>query len=130
MSADLNTINETFSDGTESILIRRMGGRVIGGRTLNLTGFTGDKIQAGHIIIKSSTDEGDYRPMPVSNGAYGTLTTGFEYAGVLVRTVTAKDPRAAIQYDGEINDKAMPYSIASIKTALKTALPSLHFAHD
>lgn len=130
MAADLNLTNETFDDGLESILIRRVGGRVIGGRTLNLTGFTGDKVKAGHIIIKSSTDESDYRPMPVSNGAYGSLTTGFEYAGVLVRTVTTKDPRAAIQYDGEINDKAMPYSIASIKSALKTALPSLYFAHD
>lgn len=69
--------------------------------------------------------------MPVSNGAFGTLTTGFEYAGILVRSVTKKDPRAAIQYDGEINDKAMPYPLTdTLKTALKAALPSLYFMHD
>lgn len=130
-TADLNLTNETFDDGLESILIRRKGGRIIGGRTLNMTGFTADKVVGGHIIIKSTTDDNDYRPMPVSNGAFGTLTTGFEYAGILVRTVTAKDPRAAIQYDGEINDKAMPYPLTdALKTALKAALPSLYFMHD
>lgn len=130
-TAALNLTEESFDDGMESILIRRKGGRVIGGRTLNMTGFTGDKVKAGHIIIKSSTDDNDWRPMPVSDGAFGTLTTGFEYAGILVRTVTAKDPRAAIQYDGEINDKAMPYPLTStLKTALKAALPSLYFMHD
>ena len=130
-TADLNLTNETFDDGLETILIRRKGGRIIGGRTLNMTGFTADKVVGGHIIIKSTTDDNDYRPMPVSSGAFGTLTAGFEYAGILVRTVTAKDPRAAIQYDGEINDKAMPYPLTdALKTALKAALPSLYFKHD
>lgn len=96
-----------------------------------MTGFTDDVVKGGHIIIRSTTDETDYRPMPVSNGAFGTLTTGFEYAGILVRSVTKKDPRAAIQYDGEINDKAMPYPLTdTLKTALKAALPSLYFMHD
>lgn len=130
-TADLNLADESYDDGLETILIRRKGGRIIGGRTLNMTGFTGDKVKAGHIIIKSSTDDNDYRPMPVSNGAFGTLATGFEYAGILVRTVTAKDPRAAIQYDGEINDKVMPYPLTpTLKAALKAALPSLYFMHD
>lgn len=130
-TANLNLINETFDDGLESVVIRRKGGRIIGGRTLNMAGFAGEKVAAGHIIIKSSTDDNDYRPMPVSGDAFGTLTAGFEYAGILVRTVTAKDPRAAIQYDGEINDKAMPYPLtAELKSALKSALPSLYFMHD
>lgn len=129
--ANLNLIDETFDDGLESVLIRKKGGRIIGGRTLNMTGFAGDKVVGGHIIIKSTTDDNDYRPMPVSSGAFGALTAGFEYAGILVRTVTAKDPRAAIQYDGEINDKAMPYPLtAELKAALKAALPSLYFMHD
>lgn len=130
-TSDLNFNSESFDDGLESVLIRRKGGRIIGGRTLNLTGFTDEVIKAGHIIIKSTTDDNDWRPMPVSNGVFGTLTTGFEYAGILVRTITAKDPRAAIQYDGEINDKVMPYPLTStLKSALKAALPSLYFMHD
>lgn len=130
-TADLNLTNETFDDGLETVLIRRKGGRIIGGRTLNMTGFTEDKVKGGHIIIKSKTDNYDLRPLPVSNGAFGALAEGFEYAGILVRTATAKDPRAAIQYDGEINDLAMPYPLTdALRAALKTALPSLHFDHD
>lgn len=130
-AADLNLTNETFDDGLETILIRRKGGRIIGGCTLNMTGFTEDKVKGGHIIIQSTTDEKDFRPLPVSDGAFGTLTSGFEYAGILVRSATRKDPRAAVQYDGEINDKAMPYPLtAELKAALKAALPSLYFKHD
>ncbi len=130
-TADLNLTNETFDDGLESILIRRKGGRIIGGRTLNMIGFTEGKVKGGHIIIQSTTDDYDVRPLPVSNGAFGALPEGFEYAGILVRTVSAKDPRAAIQYDGEINDKAMPYPLTdALKAALKSALPSLYFKHD
>ena len=47
-----------------------------------------------------------------------------------VRTTLASDARGAIQYDGEINDKALPYPIDSIKSDLKEALPSLYFMHD
>ena len=69
-------------------------------------------------------------PMPVSDNAYSSLPENYEYAGIWVRTTPASDARGAIQYDGEINDKALPYPIDSIKAALKTALPSLYFMHD
>lgn len=121
---------ETFEAGMDSVVIRRKGGRIIGGRTLDMTGFAEDVVKAGHIIIQSTEDETIFKPMPVSDGSYSTLPSNYQYVGVLVRTITKKDPRAAIQYDGEINDKALPYSIDSIKAALKTALPSLYFMHD
>lgn len=132
MSGIANLANEfeTFSDGNDSIVIRRKGGRIIGGRSLNVENFSEKYVKAGHIIIRSTADDTDYKPMPVSDGAYSTLPTGYEYAGVWVRTTPTQDAIGAIQYDGEINDKALPYSIDSIKAALKTALPSLYFMHD
>ena len=128
--ANLANEVETFDGGLDSIVVRRKGGRIIGGRSLNVTGFDEKYVKAGHIIIRSTTDENDYKPMPVSSGAYSTLPSNYEYAGVWVRTTPVSDARGAIQYDGEINDKALPYPIDSIKAALKTALPSLYFMHD
>ena len=55
--------------------------------------------------------------MPVSDNAYSSLPENYEYAGIWVRTTPASDARGAIQYDGEINDKALPYPIDSIKSA-------------
>ena len=97
---------------------------------LNMEGFNEKYVKAGHIIIHSTNDEYDYKPMPVSDNAYSSLPENYEYAGIWVRTTPASDARGAIQYDGEINDKALPYPIDSIKAALKTALPSLYFMHD
>lgn len=128
--ANLANEVETFDGGLDSIVIRRKGGRIISGRSLNVTGFDEKYVKAGHIIIRSTTDENDYKPMPVSSGAYSTLPSNHEYVGVWVRTTPVNDARGAIQYDGEINDKALPYSIDSIKAALKAALPSLYFMHD
>ena len=95
-----------------------------------MEGFNEKYVKAGHIIIHSTNDEYDYKPMPVSDNAYSSLPENYEYAGIWVRTTPASDARGAIQYDGEINDKALPYPIDSIKAALKTALPSLYFMHD
>lgn len=130
-TANLANEVEQFSTGLDSILIRRKGGRIIGGCVLNLTDWDGDVVKGGHVVISKETDGiTEYKPCPVSGNAFAAAPEGYEYAGVLVRTIIKSDPRAAVQYDGEINDKAMPYSIENIKDALKTAFPSLYFKHD
>lgn len=132
MGATANLANElqTIESGMDSVVIRKYGAGIIGGRTLDVSSVATDVIKAGHVIIRSSTDDADYKPMPVKEDAYDTLPTGYEYAGVLVRSITKKEPLAAIMYAGEVNDKASPYSIDSIKAAMKTALPGLVFMHD
>lgn len=130
-TANLANEVEQFGDGLDSVLIRRKGGRIIGGCNLNLADWAEDSVKAGHVIIMKETDGiTEYKPNPVADGKFSAITSGYEYAGVLIRGVSKSDPRAAVQYDGEINDKAMPYSIETIKAALKTALPSLYFKHD
>lgn len=122
---------EEFSSGLESILIRRLGGRIVGGCILDLSEWAEDTVKGGHMIIKKETDgKMSYQPSPVADGKFSAIPAGWEYAGVLVRSVNKTNPFAAVQYDGEINDKAMPYAIDTIKDDVKAALPSLYFMHD
>lgn len=131
MANILRQETEEFTDGLESILIRRKGGRILGGCVLDLSDWPENKVKGGHIIIKKETDGiMAYKPNAVADSEYSAIPDGWEYAGVLVRSASKTDPRAAVQYDGDINDKAMPYSIDNIKSALKAALPSLYFMHD
>lgn len=129
MSANLSNDLEKFATGNDAVVIRRVGGRIIGGRTLDTYDYNGegDVIKAGHIII---VDGDGYRPLNTDGGQYVTKPEGTKYAGVLVRTISKNDARASIQYDGEINDLALPYPIDNIREAIKADLPSLYFMHD
>lgn len=127
--ADLNKEGINIDDGKDSIVIRQCIGCIIGGRTLDMTGFTDDYIRAGHVVIRD-TQTDTYKPMPVSSGAYGSLPSNHEYVGVVVCSKPKDEPFVAIMYNGEVNDKAVPYPVDSIKSAMKTALPTLTFLHD
>lgn len=128
--AELTKEGKAYNDGFDSIVIRRVGGCIVGGRTLDLTGFTDSVVKAGHIIIREKSTN-TFKPLGVSSGAYATLPTGCEYAGVLRASVDADAPFAAIMYDGEVNDECLPYPLTdALRTALKSAFPSLYFMHD
>lgn len=128
-TANLSNANELYGSGMDAVVIRNFVGGIIGGRTLDVTGFTDSVIKAGHVIIRD-TQTDTYKPMPVSSGAYASLPSNHEYVGVLVSSVLTSQPLAGIMYDGEVNDLASPYPVDSIKAALKTALPTLVFLHD
>lgn len=132
MGAKVNLANEleNVSFGLDNVVIRRLGGTILGGRALDVEGFNEPVIKAGHIVIQSTTDETIYKPMPVSDGAYASLPSGYQYVGVVVSSVLTSKAAVSIMYDGEVNDVASPYPIDSIKAALKTALPNLTFLHD
>lgn len=121
---------QAFSDGNDAIVIRRVGACIIGGRTLDMSGFPDKHLRAGHIIIRE-TNTDTWKPLGVSNGAYSSLPTGHTYEGVLRVSKPADMPLASIMYEGEVNNLASPYPVTdAIKTALKTALPGLYFKHD
>lgn len=84
-TVNLSNELESFETGMDSVVIRRKGGRIIGGRSLNMEGFNEKYVKAGHIIIRSTNDEYDYKPMPVSDNAYSSLPENYEYAGIWVR---------------------------------------------
>ena len=132
--ANLNQEGMRIESANDSIVIRHYGVGIKGGRTLDMSDFPSDLkcIRAGHVVIRSTSDETLYKPMPVaSNGkSYAALPDGYEYVGVVVATKPVDYPLVGIMYDGEVNDVASPYPVTSIKAALKTALPGLVFMHD
>lgn len=119
-----------YTDGMDGIVIRRVGACLIGGKTLDMTGFPDKHVKAGHIIIhETATDT--YKPLGVANGAYSALPTGHTYEGVARASKPADQPFVSVMYEGEVNDEASPYPVTdAIKTALKAALPGLYFKHD
>lgn len=117
--------------GNDSVVIRQFVGGIKGGKVLDTTGFTPEVIKAGHVIIRNTTTD-VYKPMPLNDGgtAYASLPDSCEYVGVAVSTILTEEPLCAIMYSGEVNENAVPFSVASIKAAMKTAIPTLVFKHD
>lgn len=122
-------VQESFGFDKDPIVIRVYGKSVIGGRMLEVEGYTEEFIRKGQLIIRDETN-GVSKPMPVSNGAYGSLPQGYVYEGVAKATVSKNEPLVGVMYEGEVNDVASPYPVTSLLSALKTALPELKFAHD
>lgn len=132
MGAKANLVNESFAftAGMDSVVIRHYVAGIIGGRTLDMTGFAESVIKAGHIVIQNEEDETIFKPMPVSGGKYAALPDGYKYAGVVVCSKPASEPMVGIMYSGEVNDVACPYPVDAIKDAIKAELPTLVFMHD
>lgn len=120
---------ESLSFGLDSVVIRNYLAGIIGGKALDTTGYTEEYIKAGHLVIRDTKTD-TYKPMPVTAGSYATLPEDHEYAGVTVATVKTAAPLVGIMYAGEVNENAVPYSVTTVKEAVKTALPQLVFAHD
>lgn len=218
--ATANLVNDQEQIITEkdSIVIRNVTHDIPGGRTLDVTGFTPEVINAGHVIIKE-TSTGEYKPMPVigtggitgvgapvpgsgytNNGtytdvaltggsgtgakativvasnavssvtittagtgykagdilsanaanigtsgsgfqvavttvsttptAYDSLPSGHTYVGLIKATILTKKPFAGIMVGGQANDSATPFSMTSILSAFKTAVPLIDFRAD
>jgi hypothetical protein len=73
--ADLTNERQELITGNDNIVIVDNFQSVRGGRTLDVTGFTPEVINAGHVIIRE-TATGEYKPMPVTgNNGIATLGT-------------------------------------------------------
>lgn len=130
-TADLINPKEEILTGNDNIVIVDNFQSVRGGRTLDVTGFNPSVIKAGHVIIKSSTAD-VYKPMPLASNdtVYASLPAGYEYAGILINTVLKTKPFAGIMLRGTVNYKAAPFDMASILSAVKTALTLIKFVED
>ena len=129
-TVNLNNEAQQIITGKDNIVIVDNFESVRGGRTLDVTGFTPNIINAGHIIIKDS--EGEYKPMPVTvdGTAYDVLPEGHTYAGVLIASIPTDKAFAGIMIRGTVNTNASPYPLTSILSAVKTALPLIVFTSD
>lgn len=114
----------------DPIVIRSTIDTIKGGVALDVTDFPDEYIRAGHVIICDDATGSVYKPMPVADGAYDTLPSGYHYAGVLISSIKTDEPLAAVLTIGEVNDKTLPYPIDTIKSAFKAAVPTINWAHD
>lgn len=140
-TANLQDAATSMTTGLESIVIVDNFQSIRGGRTLDTAAFAAANplvllLMAGHVIIQE-TATGIYRPMPIASAAqpytavaYGALTAGHTYAGILINTILVAKPFAGILVRGTVNNLAMPYVATSILAAMKTALTMVDFRTD
>lgn len=126
----MNTPQEVLT-GNDNIVIVDNFQSVRGGRTLDVTGYPHDVLNAGHVIIRETTS-GDYKPMPLNAGgdAYGALPEGHTYAGILIASIMTNRPFAGIMVRGTVNHAAAPFPMETILAAVKSALPLIDFRED
>lgn len=128
-TADLATQGAGYDTGNDSIVIVKVLEAIPGGKTLDVTSFSPDVIPAGHLIIEE-TSTGVLKPMPISGTDYAALPASHTYKGVLISTILKSKPFAGIMVRGTVNKNASFYGIASVLTAVKTALPLIRFTQD
>lgn len=129
MFANLANSGSQIITGNDSIVIKTNLESLEGGKTLDVTGFAPEVINAGHVIIQE-TSTGNLKPMPVSGTTYAALPASHTYFGILVASIATKKPFAAIMIRGTVNHKATAYTMDSIIDAVKTALPHILFRAD
>lgn len=59
-----------------------------------------------------------------------TLPTGYEYAGILYKSILASKPAASIMTIGQVNEEALYFSVSGIKSAFLAACPHIEFIKD
>lgn len=138
MKRELTTTQTEVVFGKDDVIIQKLIADIPGGRTIDFTGFTGDKILAGTVIIKGTVSSATvYRPHPITAGTapspdtYGTITEGFAVCGVLYRTITKDNPQGSIMIDGVVNEAAAQEAgLPAYTSAIKTALTNIKFMQD
>lgn len=126
-----NGTTEEIISGNDNIVIMNVSSTIVGGRSLDVTGFPKTVIHAGHVIIRETATK-EYKPMPLNEAgnAYAALPDGHTYAGVLIASVKTSRPFAGIMESGKVNQAASEFSLATILAAVKTALPLIIFTED
>lgn len=128
-TANLANTGDNFDTGNDSIVIVSNLESIPGGKTLDTTGFTPDVIPAGHIVIEQNSN-GVLKPMPISGANYAAMPASHTYKGVVVSSVLKTKPFVAVMVRGSVNRNASKYGIASILSAVATALPLIRFTKD
>lgn len=128
-TANLNNTGDNFDTANDGIVIVNNLETIPGGKTLDVTGFAPAVIPAGHLVIEE-TATGVLKPMPVSGTAYGSLPANHTYKGVVISSVLTTKPFVGIMVRGSVNKNASKYTISSVLSAVRTALPLIRFTQD
>ena len=132
MSKETYGTQSGFTFANDPIVIRVYGKSVVNGRKLDVTGFTGEYIRKGMLIIRDD-DDTHSKPMPLNAeaNAYAAMPEGYHFEGVSKSTNSVDEPCVGVMYEGEVNDVASPFPLsAELLTELKKQLPELAFKHS
>lgn len=122
----LNSEKSTVDTSRDSIVIAKVFETLVGGRSLDVTGFSPAVIKAGHVVIKE-TATGTFKPMPVNGADYAALPVGHTIEGVVIASTMTNRAMVGILVRGTVNEVASPYPVTA---AIKTALPLIRFTQD
>lgn len=122
----LNSEKSTVDTSRDSIVIAKVFETLVGGRSLDVTGFSPAVIKAGHVVIKE-TATGTFKPMPINGAAYAALPVGHTIEGVVIASTMTNRAMVGILVRGTVNEVASPYPVTA---AIKTALPLIRFTQD
>lgn len=122
--AILNNEAQQVNPSRDSVAIVRILDAVRGGGALDLTGFTDEVVESGHVII---LEDGDYKPLGVTGAAYDELTGDQKYVGVLINTTSSPNTDAGILTQGTVNPEACKYKPTP---AVLAGLPLIQFRAD
>ena len=132
MKQDLSSKKTQIVFGNDSVVIQKYISGIKGGRTLDMTDYALSVVHAGQVVITDG--KGLYKPMPVEgsegNYVYCSLPAGFNYAGVVYRSVVASKPAVSIMTMGEVNIAALPVKMDTIMSEFKAACPHIDFIKD
>jgi hypothetical protein len=123
--ANLNNDTQVVNDGLDAIVIQNDLADIPGGVTLDCSGNTVKNlgvIKAGHVIVK--TPGGVYKPLAIDGTGYGSIGNDDTAVGILKKSVTVKQPLAAVLTIGQVNAAACPYTVSG---TIKSALPHIYF---
>lgn len=114
--------------GFDSIIIQKDLADVPGGVTLDVTGYEGDTILSGHVLIKDS--EGAVKPLGITSGAYDDLEQGDAVYGILKYSISKSQPFAAVLLIGTVNAGAAEKLVGAPYTSdIKSALKNISFIY-
>ncbi len=118
--------------GKDNVIIQKHIADIPSGRVLDTEGITEEVLHAGHPIITDGN--GNYKPLAVNTvegvKSYGSKPAGWQYAGVLYRSILTSKPSASILTAGVVNDAAVEIPYGEHKSAIKSAIPTIMFVKD
>ncbi|MBP6424165.1 MAG: hypothetical protein KA278_00525 [Flavobacterium sp.] len=125
-TANLSNNKSQVDSSMDSVVIVLNLETIVGGKTLNTTGFNEEYIKSGHVVVEE-TSTGALKPLNVSDGAYVALPGGHTYKGIVSATVLTAKPFVSVLVRGSVNKVAAPFTIPA---GAITALPLIRFVQD
>lgn len=124
MSVEISKNVREFGDGADAIVLTQVLADIPGGVSLDVTGYKGDTIRTGHVVVK--TKEGAYKPLNVTGEKYDAVADGETPVGLVISSVSKKDARVGVMTMGQANGKAIK---PAVPDAVQKALAHIQFIY-